>query len=115
MILAQNGYIREEPIYVFLGLAVAGGSWVLRAYSYALTYMRAHASGGVIEFPFDEAPVFGGYLSHSIFVSTFLGPQARVRSRDVLTGMRTHALLAFMFNAVVVAMTVSLLFGTLTG
>ena len=115
VILAQNGYSREDPIYIFLGLAVAAGSWVLMAYSYSLTYMRAHGAGEVVDFPFDEQPVFGDFLSHAVFVSTFLGPQARVRSRSVLNAMRTHALLAFMFNAVVVAMTVSLLFGTFSG
>lgn len=115
VILAQNGYSREDPIYIFLGLAVAAGSWVLMAYSYSLTYIRAHGAGEVVDFPFDEPPVFEDFLSHSVFVSTFLGPQARVRSRSVLNAMRTHALLAFMFNAVVVAMTVSLLFGTISG
>lgn len=115
VVLAQNGYSREDSIYIFLGLAVAAGSWVLMAYSYSLTYMRAHGAGEVVEFPFDEPPVFEDFLSHAVFVSTFLGPQARVRSRSVLNAMRTHALLAFMFNAVVVAMTVSLLFGTFSG
>lgn len=51
VLLAQNGYSREDPIYVFLGLAVAAGSWVLMAYSYALTYMRAHGGGEVMDFP----------------------------------------------------------------
>ena len=115
VLLAQNGYSREDPIYVFLGLAVAAGSWVLMAYSYALTYMRAHGGGEVMDFPFDEQPVFEDFLSHAVFVSTFLGSQVRVRSRGVLNAMRTHALLAFMFNAVVVAMTVSLLFGSFSG
>lgn len=114
VILARNDYVSEDPAYVFLGMAVAAGSWVLMAYSYALTYMRADADRAALEFPFEEAPVFGDYLSYSVFVSTFLGPQAAVRSREIFSTMRTHALLAFVFNAVVVAMTVSLLFGTLS-
>lgn len=114
LILARNEYIRDDPAYAFFGLGAAAGSWLLMAYAFALTYMRAHSVGEGLEFPFEGDAEFGDFLSHSVFVSTFLGPQAKVRSRAIQSTMRTHALLAFMFNAVVVAMTVSLLFGTLS-
>lgn len=111
--LAHSGQLRDGAVNLFLGFGGVAASWALMAYSFAGTYARKHAVGEKLAFPFPDPPVFGDFLSHSIFISTFLGSQAKASSPEVFTAMRTHSMLAFVFNAVIVAMTVSVLFGTL--
>ena len=90
-----------------LGLLTVAGSWGLMVYAFAEKYLDLHLRGEHIDLP-DAAPEFGDFLSHSVAVSTMSG--VRSDSRVTRSAVRSHTLVAFGFNTVIVAMTVSLLF-----
>jgi len=92
-----------------LGLFTVAGSWGLMVVAYAEQYLRLHLQGEDMDLPGDEGAVeFGDLLSISVAVSTMVG--TRTTSRRVRTAVRSHTLVAFAFNTVIVAMTLSLLF-----
>ncbi len=95
-----------------LVLATAATSWATMLYSFALRYFRLHAAGERITFDIDEAPDFTDFISMSTMVSSVGAMSAGTpRTRAGLRAVRTHTWIAFMFNALVVAMTVSILGG----
>ncbi|MFT3887564.1 MAG: DUF1345 domain-containing protein [Arachnia sp.] len=91
-----------------LAIGMAVSSWLTMAYSFALRYARLDAQRPCFEFVVARPLRFVDYLSHSLMVSTLGGTAATPRTRAALEAQRTHTLLAFVFNAVVVALTVSL-------
>lgn len=91
-----------------LAIAVAMTSWVSMTYAYALRYARLAASGATFRFSIAEEPRFVDFLSLSFLTSTLHGSEIHPTTRAGLKAVRGHALTAFMFNAVVVALTVSL-------
>ncbi|MDO5511381.1 DUF1345 domain-containing protein [Corynebacterium sp.] len=91
-----------------LGLFTVAGSWGLMVYAFAEKYLNLYLRGEDLDLPADQAPEFGDFLSQSVAVSTMTG--IRTRSRITRTAVRSHTLVAFGFNTVIVAMTVSLLF-----
>lgn len=94
-----------------LGLLTVAGSWALMVYAFAEKYLDLHLRGEEIDLPdqhADGVPEFGDFLSHSVTVSTMSG--VHTRSRSARSAVRSHTLVAFGFNTVIVAMTVSLLF-----
>lgn len=111
---------RENPLLILLGLAVVSSSWALMVYAFALEYMRdclvqEDPDAPHISFAFEERPEFTDYLTFSLTVSTMaVSSPAEVTTRAMWRKLRTHVLLAFVFNTVIVAMMVSLLFGGLT-
>ena len=119
--IALSPGARENAVIILLGLATVASSWGIMVYSFALDYMQATLledpdNTPLIRFGFDEEPRFADYLTFSVMVSTmaFSAP-AEVTSRRMWRKLRSHVLLAFIFNTVIVAMMVSLLFGGLTG
>jgi hypothetical protein len=112
---------RENPVIILLGLVAVAGSWALMVYSFALDYMQVTVlqepgEDPHITFRFADEPRFPDYLTFSVAVSTmaFTSP-AEVTSRQMWRRLRSHIVLAFIFNTVIVAMMVSLLFGGLVG
>lgn len=96
----------------FLVLATAASSWATMLYSFALRYFRLHAGGERFDFDIEEEPVFGDFLAMSTMVSSIGAMSAGTpRTRAGLSAVRTHTWIAFLFNALVVAMTVSILGG----
>lgn len=92
-----------------LGLLTVAGSWGLMVVAFAEQYLRLHLQGEDLDLPEDGDDVrFGDLLNISVAVSTMVG--TRTTSRRVRTAVRSHTLVAFAFNTVIVAMTVSLLF-----
>ncbi|GAA2006615.1 hypothetical protein [Brevibacterium samyangense] len=86
--IAQNPTFHGSMFYVLLGLAAVATSWAVMVCSYAL----------------------------SVLVSAMAAMSGMaVRGRRGLRVVREHVVLAFAFNAVIVAMTVSVLFGGLAG
>lgn len=119
--IALSPGARENPVIILLGLSTVASSWALMVYSFALDYMQVTVLQSPQETPhitfgFAEEPRFSDYLTFSVMVSTmaFAAP-AEVTSRQMWRKLRNHVLLAFIFNTVIVAMMVSLLFGGLTG
>lgn len=95
-----------------LAVGMAASSWATMAYAFALRYLRLDAQGACFDFVVERPLRFTDYLSHSLMVSTLSGAAATPTTRPALHAQRTHAVLAFIFNAVVVALTVSLVVST---
>ncbi len=95
-----------------LAVALAASAWLTMAYAFALRYLRLHATGERLDFVVDGPLRFTDYLSHSLLISTLGGSAATPRTRGALQAQRTHTVMAFGFNAVVVALTVSLVVST---
>ncbi len=96
-------------------LATAATSWATMVYSFALQYYRLHSGGERISFDIDEDPEFTDFVSMSVMVSSVGALSAGTpRTRASLKAVRTHTYIAFIFNALVVAMTVSILGSLIT-
>lgn len=91
-------------------LLMAATAWAMVVYTYALRYFRIHCAGGLFTFDFDDEPVFGDFLTMSLTVSA-AGAHvvATPTSRIGVNAMRSHTVIAFVFNALVIAVTVSLI------
>ncbi|WP_165314347.1 DUF1345 domain-containing protein [Agromyces protaetiae] len=118
VLVAQRPGLRDEWIFVVLALLTVASSWVLMVYSFALEYLRlaSVSDGGEAPIEPDAAgdPVFSDYLTLAILLSCMAATvSATIRSRRAWILVRVNVLFAFTFNTVIVAMTVSLLFGGL--
>ncbi|MGO1563071.1 MAG: DUF1345 domain-containing protein [Actinomycetaceae bacterium] len=109
--IAQTQRARESGRIRLLGLAAVAGSWALMVYSFAIRYVRLDATGARLGFDLDGEPRFGDYLTMSVLTSTLVGANVRCRTSEAWSALRTHSLLAFVFNTIIVAMTISLLMG----
>ena len=98
---------------IVLGLLTVACAWGLKVTSFALQYMRMHAVGEPIDFPLDEQPVFSDYITLAVLTSTLHGHNVEFRSSRGWKVQRRHTMLAFGFNTIILAMTISLLFGGL--
>lgn len=118
--------LRGSPLFIVLGLATVAGSWAVMVYSFALDYMRISllqedGAGGRparphLTFDFDGTPRFDDYLTFALMVSTMaVTAPARMTSRQAWRIVGRNVVMAFVFNTVIVAMMVSLLFGGLGG
>lgn len=95
-----------------LVLLTTACAWATLVYAYALRYFRLHASGDRIEFDIDEPPAFTDFVSMAVMVSSVGALSAGTpRTRAGLRAVRPHTVVAFAFNALVVAMIVSLVSG----
>lgn len=93
-----------------LVLGTAAVSWATMVYAFTLQYFRLHCGGERITFDIDEEPVFNDFLSMSVMVSSVGAMSAGTpRTRASLNAVRRHTWVSFLFNALVVAMTVSIL------
>lgn len=95
-----------------LAIGMAASSWATMAYAFALRYLRLDAQSPCFDFVVERPLRFTDYLSHSLMVSTLSGSAGTPKTRPALQAQRTHTVLAFVFNAVVVALTVSLVVST---
>lgn len=99
----------------FLVLTTTAGAWTTVAYAFALRYFRLHAAGERIEFDIDEEPRFIDFVSMAVMVSSVGAMSAGTpRTRAGLSTVRTHTAFAFVFNACVVALVVSLIAGLIS-
>jgi len=86
------------------------GSWAILWVSQALEYARMAAQHGGIEFTGEEPPAFEDYLTLSAFVSALFGTgDATLTGRRTRRAMRSHVMVAFGFNAMLVASLATLL------
>lgn len=118
--IALSPGARDNPVIILLGLATVAASWGVMVYSFALDYLQSDLLREVgtpagIRFDFAEEPQFSDYLTFSLMVSTMaVTAPGTVTTRAMWRRLRSHVLLAFIFNTVIVAMMVSLLFGGLS-
>jgi hypothetical protein len=102
----------NTPIVVLAACSVVS-SWLLTAFSYAITYARADQLHEGLEFPGDEPVAFSDYLYYAICVNaTFATSDVSVVSRRMRRLTTTHTLIAFGFNTVIFALLITLLTGT---
>ena len=113
--IAQTDQFRSSVWMLLLGVAASAGSWVLMAYQYAIRYMRMDAGRDALDFDLLGEPRFQDYLTLSVLTSTMSGSGVRFRTSQGWTVARTHSIIAFAFNTVIIAMIVSLLLGVAAG
>ncbi len=110
--------VRDGQSAVWLALLVvltAASAWATVAYAFALRYFRQHSAGDQFAFDFEEEPQFTDFLSMAVMISAAGAmPGGTPRSRSGLAVVRAHTIIAFVFNALVVATTVSLIVGLIS-
>ena len=98
----------------FVVLLTVSFAWASIVYAFALRYLRLHAAGETISFDIDDEPGFSEFLSMSVMVSSVAAMSAGTpRTRAGLTAVRTHTLVSFAFNTLVLALTVALIAGVI--
>ena len=117
--IAQQPEFREQPLYVTLALLTVASSWVLMVFSFAQSYLRMGVGAdddGHFRFHLSDRAHFGDYVTFAVLISTMAATtSADVTSRTAWRVVRTNVAIAFVFNSVIIAMMVSLLFGGLFG
>lgn len=91
-------------------LLVVAGAWATLAVTYAVDYLvRDLADEPALAFPGEAQRTWLDYLYFSLSVSASLGPgDVQVLSTDFRRVVSGHVVLAFLFNAVIVAAAVAL-------
>jgi uncharacterized membrane protein len=108
--MVVNRAFIDNPLVVWLGVAVVIGSMVVIFTSYAVRYARQDAVDGGVEFPGDDAPRFGDYLYLAIQVATTFGSSdVNITKRAFRRIVSVNSLVSFAFNSVIVALLVSVL------
>lgn len=104
---------REGGVWLpLIVLVTVAASWATVVYAFGLRYFRMHSAGETITFDIAEEPIFADFLSMAVMVSSVGAMSAGTpRTRLGLTAVRTHTFISFAFNALVVAMAVSLITG----
>lgn len=104
------------PMVATLALAVASVvvSWAVVHTVYALKYARLYYAGhdGGIDFHGDHPPTYKdfGYLAFTVGM-TFQVSDTEINARVIRATVLRHALLAYLFGAVILAATINLLAG----
>lgn len=110
VVLGITPSLRQIPGILPSGIAVVATSWVSVVIEYALHYARIDQTRGGLEFPGVEERGFDDYLYQALAGQmTFGSTDVAVTTREMRRAVMTHALVAFAFNSVVVAILVSLL------
>jgi len=103
-------------LMVFLALAALSvvASWAVVHTVYALKYARLYYAGkdGGIDFHGDHPPTYQdfAYLAFTVGM-TFQASDTEINSRVIRATLLRHALLAYLFGAVILAATINLLAG----
>ncbi|WP_432558772.1 DUF1345 domain-containing protein [Granulicoccus sp. GXG6511] len=107
------GELRRTPVLLILGAVLVVTSWLDVLMVYAVHYARLdHHPGNLsarVVFPDDDERAFSDYVYLATSLQTTFGPPDLVGAgRDLRRVMTAHALLAFVFNTVIIAVIVSL-------
>ncbi|AWB89357.1 DUF1345 domain-containing protein [Salinibacterium hongtaonis] len=116
VVIGQRPEFRGEAVYIAAALSMVASSWILMVFSFAQTYLRLGVAddGEHVRFHFPERARFGDYVTLAVLLSTMAATTpAQLNSRRAWRVVRTNVIIAFVFNSVVIAMMVSLLFGGL--
>lgn len=102
-------------ILALFALLTAATAWVTVVYAFALRYLRLHAAGERFRFAFEDEPEFSDFLATALMISSAGALSASTpTTRTGVKAVRSHAVIAFAFNALVIAMIVSLVTGLVT-
>lgn len=112
--IAQQPEFRNDPLYIGLALVTVASSWVLMVFSFAQSYLRLEATAPGTHFHFRETARFTDYITLAVLLSVMAAAvPAKIASRTAWITVRTNVVIAFIFNSVIIAMMVALLFGGL--
>ncbi|MDR7272300.1 putative membrane protein [Pelomonas saccharophila] len=112
---------QHDPRYVLLALTTVAGSWLLLPVEFGIAYASLYHGGGKashgLEFPGEEEgpPDYGDFLYFSITVAaTSQTSDVCVSSRAMRRLVLVQALLAFVFNTGVLALSINILAGLIS-
>jgi Protein of unknown function (DUF1345) len=111
VVLVFSPELLRQPWVVALSAAVVTTSWLVTVVSYAVHYARVTATVGGLTFPGDDGVVFWDcvYLATQV-QTTFSASDVTIETtlgRRIVTG---HAIVAFAFNTVIIALLIAVLF-----
>jgi len=102
------------PVLLMLGIAAIVAGWAVLHTIFVLTYARLYYSDpvGGIDFTQDDDPTYQdfAYLGFTVGM-TFQVSDTDIGKRSIRSTILRHALLSFVFSAVILAVTVNLLAG----
>ncbi|MEU4532527.1 DUF1345 domain-containing protein [Micromonospora ureilytica] len=105
--------LRENPVVVVLAVVVVVTTWTLIAVVFAVHYAREDAQDAGFAFPGTDPqnpPGLSDYWYLAVQVSTaYNSADVTVTTRHLRTAVSAHAVVAFVFNTVLIALLVSLL------
>ncbi|UUI71738.1 DUF1345 domain-containing protein [Cellulomonas xiejunii] len=100
--------VLSAPLLVAICVALIVSAWATMVLTYAVDYLRRDAATGGLRFPGEGPRVFSDYLYVAVSVGTTFGTtDVEVTSSALRRTVTGQALAAFLFNAVIVAMTVA--------
>ncbi len=96
------------PLLVAMCVVLIVTAWATMVLTYAVEYLRRDGATGGLRFPGEGPRVFSDYLYVAVSVGTTFGTtDVEVTSSALRRTVTGQALAAFLFNAVIVAMTVA--------
>lgn len=117
----QSARQQHDPRHVLLALSTVAASWLLLpvefGIAYASRYHSSHKGGHGLEFPGDDEgpPDYADFLYFSITVAaTSQTSDVSVSSRAMRRLVLVQALLAFVFNTGVLALSINILAGLIS-
>ncbi|PPF52112.1 hypothetical protein C5C55_16075 [Rathayibacter sp. AY1C2] len=117
MAIAQRTEFRSEPLSIAAALLAVASSWMLMVLSVAQACLRLESRSprrSQVRFAFEGVPHFSDDATLALLLSTTAAPvSAEIRSREGWRLVRANVVIASAFDSVIIAMTVSLLFGGL--
>lgn len=102
--------LRSSPVVMLSALAAVAASWLLNAVSFAVHYARKNSTTKGLAFPGEHAPTFIDYFYLSVQITTtYSSSDVTTLTKAMRRAITGHAMLAFTFNTVIIAILVSLL------
>lgn len=119
VLIAVQPEFRGDVVYLALGLLTVVTSWMLMVFSFAQAYLHlelGREDATHLEFKIAGSPGFDDFLTLATLNSTMASTTpAEATTRRGWRLVRMNVIIAFVFNSVIIAMIVSLLFGGLLG
>jgi len=110
VVLWTNERYRSSVAMTLGGGVLVAACWLMMVISYAVQYAREDLVRPGLKFAGTEPPVFDDYFYQSITVSTSVAlSDVSATTTQMRRVVRSHTLVAFAFNTVIVALLVSLL------
>ncbi len=114
--LQKSGQATEATVLTVLGLLSVALSWLTIQSIYTFRYARLYfqAPEGGIQFDGDETPDYRDFLYLAVTIGmTFQVSDTNLSKKDVRRSLTGHALIAYVYNTVLVALTINTVAGLL--
>jgi len=114
--LQKSGQATEATVLTVLGLLSVALSWLTIQSIYTFRYARLYfqAPEGGIQFDGDETPDYRDFLYLAMTIGmTFQVSDTNLSKKDVRRSLTGHALIAYVYNTVLVALTINTVAGLL--